>query len=436
MVYEDKAIGSIQKSLVYFDDKAYDNLLEKIGDAQIVLLGEATHGTHEFYEIRSEITKRLILEKNFNAIAIEGDWPDAYQINAYITNQKYDNAREAVSAFDRFPTWMWQNIPIIELIEWLKKHNEQKSKHVHFYGLDLYSMYRSIDAIITYLQKINPTLAQEAKKLYGCLEPFRQDPQTYGYAIFSQLSRGCQNEVIEELKKLENTEWELLQEKNTSSEETFYVMQNARVVKNSEHYYRSLFFSEVNNWNIRDTHMMETLEEIIKFYKKCGVVDPKIVIWAHNSHIGNAAATQMSTQGEFNIGQLVKEKFGSKSYSVGFTTYNGMVSAASEWHMPVERKRVLNALPNSYEDLFHTVGISAFLLFLDDKNIVPENLLERAIGVIYAPQTERQSHYFYASLVHQFDAVIHVDTTSALEPLEKTQAWIEGEIPETYPSGL
>ena len=433
---EPHVIEKIKKSAVYFDDKAYDILLEKINDAQIVLLGEATHGTHEFYDIRIKITKKLILEKNFNAIAIEGDWPDAYTINSYINNNEIKNAQEALQSFDRFPTWMWQNIPMLHCTEWLKNHNQQKNNHVNFYGLDLYSLYRSIDAIVMCLEKIDPHIAQEVKDNYSCLEQFRHDPTAYGYSLFSQLSQSCRNEVIEELKKLKELEWKLVQEKKATPDEAFYLVQNARVIKNSEAYYRSLFLDEVNNWNLRDSHMMETLEEIVKHYQKNGINKPKIVVWAHNSHIGNSAATQMSNNGEFNIGQLVKEKFGNNSYSLGFTTYNGTVSAASNWHMPVERKNIKNALPNSYEDLFHNVEISKFLLTLEDKDLVPKQLLERAIGVIYAPQTERQSHYFYASLADQFDAVIHYDTTTALEPLAKTVRWIAGEVPETYPSGL
>ncbi len=435
MTYEPQVITKIQRAALYLDETAITTLLDNIGDANIVLLGEATHGTHEFYELRSEISKRLILEKNFTTITIEGDWPDAYAVNAYIQNNAYNNAQEALQSFDRFPTWMWQNIPMLELVEWLKKYNQQKNNSIYFYGLDLYSLYKSIDAIITTLTKINPEVAKKVKTNYSCLELFRDNPQAYGYYLFSQLTKSCQKEVIEALKNIETIEWEKLKNKISSKDE-FFIMQNERVVKNSENYYRSLFINEINNWNLRDTHMMETIKEIIKHHKKNGIKNPKIIIWAHNSHIGNSAATQMSAQGEFNIGHLIKEKFGKQAYSVGFTTYQGTVSAAPEWHMPVERKNIRTALVNSYEDLFHTVGISKFLLSLEDKDIVPKQLLERAIGVIYAPLTERQSHYFYASLAYQFDAVIHFDTTSALEPLEKTTQWIEGEVPETYPSGL
>lgn len=434
MVYSADDLLKIEKAAVPLDDEAYAILLEKIGDAQIVLLGEATHGTHEFYEIRAEITKKLIKEKQFNLIAIEGDWPDAYQINRYVHKQAYSTAHEAVSSFDRFPTWMWANVPMIDLIEWLHLHNAKDKNKVSFYGMDLYSLYRSIGVVIESLKKIDPQLAKEAAQRYACLDRFNQDPQQYAYAVFSRVTKSCKDEVIIQLKKLEEMEWQFVQNKNVSAQDAFYLTQNARVIKNSESYYRSLFINEVNNWNLRDTHMMETVDQILDFHKNQGQ-DPKIVIWAHNSHVGNAAATQMGDRGELNIGQLVKEKYGSKAFNLGFTTYNGTVSAASDWHGPVERKTVRDALPGSYEDLFHSVGITEFLLSLEDKNIVPKKLLERAIGVIYAPYTERSSHYFYTSLAHQFDAVIHYDQTTALEPLEKTTLWLEGEVPETFPSG-
>ncbi len=429
-------IEKIKNKAIYFDEKAYENILNEIGNAQIVLLGEATHGTKEFYEMRAEISKKLITEKNFNAITIEGDWPDAYQINNFITDDNFSDPKESLSVFNRFPTWMWQNTEILKLIIWLKDFNKEKKEKINFFGLDLYSMYKSVDVIISYLEKVDAKAADEAKYYYSCFEQFRRDPQAYGYYVFSQLSESCQNEVIQELKNLENLQWKLIKEKKISQDDSFYLMQNAKVVKNSEIYYRSLYINEVNNWNLRDSHMMETLEEIIKYYNKKGIKKPKIIVWAHNSHIGNSAFTQMSLQEEFNIGQLVKEKFNNNSFSLGFTTYNGTVSAASNWDNPVERKIIRNALPESYEFLFHQIGIANFLLILNEKNLIPKNLLERAIGVVYMPQTERMSHYFYADLENQFDAVIHCDKTTALEPLEKTSKWIDGEVPETYPSGL
>jgi len=419
-------------------DLAYDALLESIGDAQIVMLGESTHGTHEFYDIRAQISQRLIAEQHFNMIAIEGDWPDAYQVNLYIHGQKYTQASTALNSFDRFPTWMWRNVPMLKMCEWLRSHNKKQEHNdkVGFYGLDMYSLYRSIDEIINCLDTIDPQLAAEARYNYSCLDHFRADPQTYGYAVFTKISKSCTDEVIKQLKILLDRDWDLLAQGALSADQAFYIEQNARVVKNAEEYYRQLFVNEINNWNLRDSHMFQTINQLIKHYELKGIKKPKIIIWAHNSHIGNAQATEMNKRGEYNIGQLIKKQYNKNSFSLGFTTYEGTVSAASDWHGPVERKFVQKALQDSYEELFHTVEIPNFLLLLHNKEIVPQTLLERAIGVIYKPETERMSHYFYAHLSQQFDAIMHCDKTTAIEPLEKTAQWIKGETPETYPSGL
>jgi erythromycin esterase-like protein len=440
MYYDQKVLDEIHSRAMPLKGSSsdYDVLLALIDDAQIVLLGEATHGTHEFYDIRAQVSKRLITEKGFHAVAIEGDWPDAYQINRYIHQQKYSEASQAFASFDRFPTWMWRNVPMIQLANWLRDYNQEQpsEKKVNFYGLDLYSLYRSIDAVIACLKKIDPAAAAQAEYHYSCLDHYRHDPQAYGYAVISSAIQSCEGMVIEQLKYLQKYDWQYLEHNAVSASEAFYIEQNARVVKNAEHYYRSLFVSDTSSWNVRDSHMLETLNALIAHYQSKGIERPKIIIWAHNSHIGNAAATQMSEHGEYNIGQLVKEQFGTKAVSVGFTTYEGTVSAASNWHAPVERKSVLKALPDSYEALFHAIQIPNFLLVLENMSIIPHKLLERAIGVVYRPETERTSHYFYADLVEQFDAIIHCDQTSAVEPLEKTSEWIAGETPETYPSGL
>lgn len=439
MNYEQEFIQVIKRAAINLSHPSlYKKLLDYIGDAQIVLLGEATHGTHEFYEMRSEISKHLITEKEFNVIAIEGDWPDAYQVNRYINHEYYTKATDALASFDRFPTWMWNNVPIRHLVEWLRNYNQGKSHetHVSFYGLDLYSLYRSIDTIIAYLHKIDPTAAEQARNYYSCFDHYRTDPQDYGYAVSTRIIRDCSDEVLKQLKIMTEQNWQRLAHGTITADTAFNLEQNARVVKNSEEYYRSLFLNEVNNWNLRDSHMIETVNELIKHYQNKGIETPKIIIWAHNSHIGDARATQMGKHGEHNVGQLAKEQFGKKAITIGFTTYHGTVSAASNWHHPVERKQVRPALPGSYESLFHATNIGNFLLLLDNKDLVPAKQLERAIGVVYHPQSERMSHYFYANLAEQFDAVIHYDKTTALEPLEKTSLWITGEVPETYPSGL
>lgn len=441
MNYDPQFLDSLRSAAITLQNKPsdYDSLLDRVGDAQIVLIGEATHGTHEFYDMRAQISKRLIAEKGFRVVAIEGDWPDAYQVNRYIHSQMYVDARDALSSFDRFPTWMWRNNVMIDFVEWMKNYNQraEPDKKVSFFGLDIYSLYRSVDVVINYLGHIDPEAAKEARFHYSCFDHFRQDPQAYGYAVYNRVIESCAGDVIEQLRRLLENDWELLAKGKISSEEAFYIEQNARVVKNAEHYYRSLFGSQVSNWNIRDSHMLETLKAIINHYQLSGVDRPKIIIWAHNSHVGNAAATQMTERGEYNIGQLVKHYVGSKnSITIGFTTYNGTVSAASNWHHPVERKMVRDALPNSYEALFHAVGIPKFLLQLQNAPMMPLEALERAIGVVYLPNTERSSHYFFANIVGQFDIIIHCDKTTAVEPLEKTSEWIKGEIPETYPTGL
>lgn len=434
-----KTLDAIRTAAIPLNNtSSLDSVLDSIDDANLVLLGEATHGTHQFYDMRAEITKKLITEKNFNAIAIEGDWPDAYQINYYIHNQKYTRAVDALASFDRFPTWMWRNVPILELSEWLRTYNDkqQPKKKVSFYGLDLYSLYRSVDTVIQCLEKIDPAAAAQARYHYSCFANFRTDPQEYAYAVARKAIQSCESEVLEQLNRMLVQNWEHLAHGEITAQDAFNIEQNARVVKNAEHYYRAMFLSDVSCWNIRDSHMFETLNSLINYYQLQGIETPKIIIWAHNSHLGNAAATQMRDRGEYNIGQLIKEHFDKKAFSIGFTTYNGTVSAASDWHAPVERKNIVDALPDSYEALFHALDIPNFFLPLNNKDIIPQTLLERAIGVIYHPQTERQSHYFYANLAHQFDAVIHYDKSHAIEPLDKTAHWIKGEVPETYPSGF
>jgi erythromycin esterase-like protein len=419
-------------------------LLDDIGDASVVLLGEATHGTDEFYAIRSEITKQLIEKKDFQAICIEADWPDAYRVNRYIQGQKTDkNSVHALDGFKRFPQWMWRNTQIVELVSWLYHHNEKlvQEKKVNLYGLDLYSLYASIDEVLNYLDKTNPTLADRARKRYDCFNEYRHNAQVYGYATTFDLSVSCEKKVIEQLMDLRESAIELLRvDGQKASDEFFYALQNAKLVKSAEEYYRSLFFSTPEtSWNIRDTHMMETAQSVLEHLKDSGK-PAKIIIWAHNSHLGNAAATQFKKNGEINLGQLMKEKYESKVKSIGFTTYSGTVSAASEWDGPVERKQVRPSLENSYEALLHEVGIAQFLLLLQKDTelaqALAEEKLQRAIGVIYRPETERASHYFMAQLSKQFDAIIHIDQSTALEPLEKNPEWISVEFPESYPTGI
>jgi erythromycin esterase-like protein len=421
----------------------YDPLLALVGDAQFVLLGEASHGTHEFYQQRVRITQRLIVEKGFDAVAVEADWPDAYLINRYVRGAgQLIHSRAALAGFKRFPNWMWRNTDVLEFIEWLRGHNDALAPDlpkVGFYGLDLYSLHTSIEAVLRYLHKVDPAAADRARYRYGCFDHFGEDTQAYGYAASFGLAESCEKEVLRQLFDLRQHAFDYVaRDGEAASDEFFFAEQNARLVKNAEEYYRSMFQSRVSSWNKRDRHMAETLEALAT-YLGSHSQPSKIVVWEHNSHLGDARATELGAGGELNVGQLVRECHGGQALLVGFTTYQGTVTAASEWDGPPERKRVRPALDGSYEDLFHQVGLGRFLLPLHDGGALEQALrqprLERAIGVIYRPETERMSHYFDARLADQFDAVLHFDDTEAVQPLEASAA-ASGEVPETFPFGI
>ncbi len=422
----------------------YDPLLELIGDARVVLLGEATHGTHEFYRERAQITKRLIREKGFTAVAVEADWPDAYRVNRFVRGQgEDDDAADALSGFRRFPAWMWRNADVLDFIGWMRAHNEAlaaRQTQAGFYGLDLYSMHASIQAVLEYLDKVDPEGARRARHRYACFEHFGEDPQEYGYAAGMGLSSTCEREVIEQLIDLQRRASDYARrDGRIAADDFFYAEQNARLVRNAEEYYRAMFRGRVASWNLRDRHMAETLDALAEHLSQHDR-RAKIVLWAHNSHLGDARATQMGRRGELNVGQLIRERYGRECVLIGFTTYSGTVTAASEWGGRAERKRVRPALPESYEAMFHAVGAPRFLLRLRDggqvSHALAEPMLERAIGVIYLPESELASHYFYASLARQFDAILHFDQTRAVEPLERTSEWAIGEPAETFPSGM
>src|SRR6266567_3596988 len=433
----------------------YDPLMKLIGDARFVLLGEATHGTHEFYRARAEITKRLITEKGFVAVAVEADWPDAYRVNRYVRGLNDDpTARDALAGFKRFPIWMWRNTDVLDFIEWLRAYNTglpPDARKTGFYGLDLYSLHASIEAVISYLEKVDPEAAKRARYRYSCFEHFGEDTQAYGYAAGFNLSKSCEDEVVAQLIELQQHTTDFAKrDGRVAEDEFFYAEQNARLAKDAEEYYRTMFSGRVSSWNLRDRHMAETLEALVAHLDRQGG-RAKIVVWEHNSHIGDARATSMGREGELNVGQLVRERYDrdppSTSHKrriaetwrsgfqttvlVGFSTYTGTVTAASDWDEPHERMRVRPALEGSYEALFHDTGLANFLLNLREDNNAVKGLrgprLERAIGVIYRPQTERISHYFTARLPEQFDALIHFDKTRAVEPLDRTELWDVGE---------
>ena len=422
----------------------YDPLLDMVGDARLVLLGEGSHGTHEFYRERAQITRRLIRDKGFTAVAVEADWPDAYRVNRYVRGLG-DGATsvEALEGFKRFPQWMWRNTVVLDFIGWLREHNTTLAggrPPVGFYGIDLYSLYSSIEAVVGYLDQVDPEAAKRARYRYACLGHFGEDPQTYGYAATFGLAQPCEDEVVNQLVELQRCASEYQgRDASLADDEYFYAEQNARLAKNAEEYYRSMFSGQAASWNLRDGHMAETLDALLQHLSRDGR-PAKLVVWAHNSHLGDARATQMGDEGELNVGQLVRERYGREAVLVGFMTHTGTVTAATDWGGPAKRKRVRPALAGSYEALFHRLDPPRFLLNLRDQPAVADLLrqprLERAIGVIYRPATERVSHYFIARLADQFDAVLHFDQTRAVEPLEPTAEWTTEEPPETFPSGV
>lgn len=427
----------------------YDELLDLVGDARFVLLGEATHGTHEFYEERARITQRLIEEKGFHAVAVEADWPDAYRVNRYVRGQQDEQNRDAdadaaLSGFQRFPSWMWRNTDVSAFVDWLREHNAKQTggKQVGFYGLDLYSLFTSLREVLAYLDKVDPQAAKIARERYACFDHYYEDSQHYGYSANLDLSASCEEGVIEQLNQMQRRAYEYSQ-RDGSEDGFFYAQQNARLVKNAEEYYRTMFRGRVSSWNLRDSHMAETLEALAQHLSRHG--EPaRIVVWEHNSHIGDARATEVGQLGEWNVGELARKAYDGQTRLIGFSTYEGFVTAASEWDGPAEHKRVRPGMPGSYEELLHETGIERFLLPLSGNNAgdspareaLMQRRLERAIGVIYLPRTERQSHYFSAQMAVQFDAVIHIDRTTAVTPLDPGGGWHSEEPPETYPGGF
>jgi erythromycin esterase-like protein len=405
----------------------YDALLELAGDARFVLLGEASHGTHEFYRARSRITRRLIAEKGFCAVAIEGDWPCAHRVNRYVRGAGADRTADAALAgFERFPAWMWRNRDVLQFVGWLRRHNDALAPgapRAGFYGLDLYSLFDSMRAILVYLERVDPAAARRARARYACFDHFAEASQRYGYASAFGVSKSCEDEVVAQLVEMRGRAAAAAGD----PDELFYAEQNARLVRNAEEYYRTMFHSRVSSWNLREQHMAQTLEALALH------LSGKVVVWAHNSHVGDARATEMGEHGELTLGQLARERYPGNTLLVGMTTYRGSVTAASDWNGPVERKRVREALPGSHEEQLHRAGLPSFFVpaaALEDRR------LERAIGVVYLPETERLSHYYHADVSRQFDAVLHFDETRALEPLDRAPPVQTREAPETFPAGV
>jgi erythromycin esterase-like protein/predicted phosphoribosyltransferase len=415
----------------------YDPIVQRATATGIALIGEASHGTRDFYRERAELTKRLIAEAGYTAVAVEADWPDAYRVNCFVRAANDDaGPEEALRDFRRFPAWMWRNREVAEFLGWLRAWNDalpEGSPKVGFYGLDLYSLHASMQAVVEYLEQVDPEAARRARERYACFDHFSRDPQIYGYEAGAGTAEPCERQAVEQLVELQRKRVELAGRDGPVSEDRyFYAEQNARLVVNAEQYYRAAFRGGVDSWNLRDTHMADTLEALVEHLARTRG-STKAVVWEHNSHIGDARATELGQAGELNVGQLVRERHGEQALLVGFTTFRGTVTAASDWGGPAERKNVRPALAGSWEELFHERGVPRFLL---EPAGLGGRRLQRAIGVIYRPETERHSHYFHARLAQQFDAVIHIDETRAVEPLERTSQWETGELPETFPWGV
>lgn len=452
----------------------YDSLLDAIGDAALVLIGEASHGTHEFYRERARITRRLIDERGFHAVAIEGDWPDAARVDRFVRQlppppgliiagahthpEPPDaSARDALGGFRRFPSWMWRNADVARFLEWLHVRNAAERfahRRVGFYGLDLYSMRTSMDAVIDYLSRVDPAAAHTARQRYACFDQVGiADPenvgQEYGYAVTRGGLDPCEDAVIAELVDLAARRAAFLSLDGQAAEDAYFdAARNAELVHDAEVYYRAMYHGRTSSWNLRDTHMVDTLAAL-RDHLGTRVDTPKIVVWEHNSHVGDARATELGSPErpgglrQHNVGQLVRERWPDEAFIVGLTTSHGTVTAASDWGGPMQRKVVRPSGPGSFEHALSGWGVPAFVALTGRGPLAPDGaaapgqtLLERAIGVIYRPETERLSHWFGARIHEQFDAVLHIDRTSALEPLDRTDRWDRGEPPETYPSGL
>ncbi len=443
VMHDTSAIDTVRRYAVPVDlESAAQRLLEAIDpDVSLVLIGEATHGTLEFYRIRADLTRALIRQRGFNVVAVEADWPDAYRANQWVRLFGTDNtAEEALADFTRFPRWMWRNREVVRFLRWLRSENAERRPDARagFYGLDLYSLHRSIARVIEYLDKVDPNAAKRARQGYACFDAFGEDVQRYGYTASLNIERSCEDEVVEQLVDLRRRAAEYARrDGRIAADEYFVAEQNAQVVRDAETYYRAMFRGGAESWNVRDRHMMTTLKNLLDHAGRAHET-PRAVVWAHNSHLGDARATSMSDIGELNLGQLVRERFGSNCCSIGMTTHEGEVTAAHEWDEPAALRTVRTSLPGSYERVFHDVGMPAFtvrLLSPEVASALAGPRLERAIGVIYRPETERASHYFAARLPQQFDLVVHVDRTRAVEPLERWGRH-EVDLPETYPTGV
>lgn len=392
-------------------------LIDKMAQSKIVLLGEASHGTSEYYTIRTEITKKLIKEKGFSFIAVEGDWPSCQEVNSYIKGFSKTNLNTEemlISAFHRWPSWMWANREVASLVEWLKDFNtnNKRDKKAGFYGLDVYSLWESMDEILNYLEKIDSSDLETAKKAFSCFEPFNRNNETYAISA-GYLSDDCTDEIVDLLTSIRNN----TKKTNLDSEEALNLEVNALVAANAEEYYRSMVQSDSRSWNVRDKHMVEALNAIRKFYGE----DAKVIIWEHNTHVGDARATDMQREGMLNVGQIVREQHKKEdAFIVGFGTHKGTVIASEAWGAEQKIMDVPPAKAFSWEDyLFQAGSFDKWLLFTDENRSYFSDILgHRAIGVVYHPEMEHYGNYVPSNLSARYDAFIYVDTSKALHPLQ------------------
>ena len=428
-----RIIADAVEPLPNLDNPAFGAMFDRFGEARVVLLGEASHGTSEFYRARAAITRRLIETHGFTIVAVEADWPDAASIDRHVRHKPA--RRDGEPTFQRFPAWMWRNSDVEAFVAWLREHNAAlpMEQRTGFYGLDLYNLNGSIRAVVDYLDTVDPEAAAIARERYGCLAPFRNDPATYGRMALNEGYARCEEAVVRQLRDIFARSRDYAA---GDGDELLDAAQNARLVANAEAYYRVMYYGSAESWNLRDTHMFETLELLLQAKGP----DAKAVVWAHNSHIGDARATEMgASRDELNIGQLCREHFGEEARLIGFGTHSGTVAAATDWDGPMEVKRVNPSRPDSYERICHDSRVPRFLLDLregerpDARAALIEARLERFIGVIYRPDSERWSHYSTVILPSQFDAWTWFDETHAVTPLPTRQR--EG-AEETYPFGL
>jgi erythromycin esterase-like protein len=431
-------LDALRLQALPFDEQLPDALVEAIGSRRLALLGEASHGTQEFYALRAAITRELIQHHGCRAVVIEGDWPDAARINRWVRGADGGSALEAVSGFERFPTWMWRNTVVLGFIEWLRDFNAARPPpdRVGFYGMDLYSLVGSVREVLAYLDHADPEAARRARRRYACFDHYQQNLQAYGYAAGFGTGFSCEDAVVAQLTELLHGAPDPAAD---DPDALFHAQQNARLVRNAEHYYRSMFRGRASSWNLRDLHMADTLQALGEHLHGPDGRPARLAVWAHNSHLGDASATSMADEGEWNVGDLVRRRWPGDSFLLGFTTYDGSVRAADDWDEPGHEIEVRPGLDGSWEALFHALGENRFALLPDAglRTLLQEQRLERAIGVVYLPGNERRSHYFKAGIGAQFDGVVHVDRTRALESLPAAPA-TPGvpEAPETYPSGV